>query len=70
MADGAGRRATVVAASGRVRVLDDGPLGEEASPSDEVQIADVSSPTLLGVIEVMIPRSTEDEDAAGTADDA
>src|SRR5699024_12021261 len=45
VADGDGRQATVVATSERVRVLDNGPLGVKVSPSDERQIADVSSQT-------------------------
>lgn len=70
VADGDGRQATVVATSERVRVLDNGPLGVKVSPSDERQIADVSSQTLLGVIDVMIPRSAEGTDAAGSTSDA
>ncbi|WP_394213899.1 hypothetical protein [Brachybacterium vulturis] len=61
VAEGAGRQATVVTTSDRVRVLDHGPLDTETSPSDELQISEVSSQTLLDVIDVLIPRSAEDE---------
>lgn len=70
VAEGAGRQATVVATSDRVRVLDNGPLGEETSPHEERQIADVSPQTLLEVIGVMIPRGAEGEDAAETTSDS
>lgn len=60
--DGAGRQATIVATSDRVRVLDDGPLGEEPTADDELQISDVSAETLLSVIDVMIPRALGDEE--------
>lgn len=60
--DGAGRQATVFAVSDRVRVMDNGPLGETAGESDEVQISDVSSETLLQVIDVLIPRTVDPED--------
>lgn len=63
VAEDAGRQATVVATSERVRVLDNGPLGEEEpSPGDELQISDVSSQSLLDVIGVLIPRTAEDDD--------
>lgn len=64
VAEGAGRQATVVATSDQVRVLDNGPLGEEPSPSDELQISDVSSQSLLGVIDVLIPRTADGKDDA------
>ncbi|ATG50671.1 hypothetical protein CFK38_03410 [Brachybacterium vulturis] len=64
VAEGAGRQATLIATSDRVRVLDHGPLGEETSPHDELQISDVSSQSLLGVIDVLIPRPADVEDEA------
>lgn len=54
--DGAGRQATVFATSERVRVLDNGPMGRASSPSDELQISDVSPAALLAVIDMLIPR--------------
>lgn len=62
--DGAGRQATVAATSDRVRVLDNGPLGErEPSPTDEVQISDVSPETLLSILDVLIPRLATEPDS-------
>lgn len=60
VAEGEGRQATVVATSGRVRVLDNGPLGEETSPTAALQISDVSSKSLLQVIDVLIPRPLDE----------
>lgn len=60
VADGAGRQATVFATSDRVRVLDNGSMARSPSPTDELQISDVSSASLLSVIDVMIPRQAED----------
>lgn len=54
VADGEGRQATFFATSDRLRVMDNGPLGEESPAS--VQISDVSADTLLSVISVMIPQ--------------
>ncbi|MFL0457837.1 hypothetical protein ACH0CV_10895 [Brachybacterium paraconglomeratum] len=64
IAEGQGRRATVSADSGSVRVLDNGPLEQEAEPTDEVHVSAVSSERLREVLDLMLPREVEDPSAA------
>lgn len=57
--DGAGHRATVVATSDRVRVVDDGRLDDGDQPPAEVQISDMSSEGILRVVQTLIPTASE-----------
>lgn len=61
VAEGEGRQATVVATSDRVRVIDDGAVGPKRSPQDQVQVSDVSPESLRSAIDLLVPRSPEEE---------
>ena len=44
-----------------MRVIDDGAVGPQRSPQDQVQVSDVSPESLRSAIDLLVPRSPEEE---------